>query len=172
VGRGFDFEGVSKESEALLLWMARNCLNVCGYRLNTVALAQKLGMTLKVGGHIFESILDPDRRLEDGLTLWESHSEWYGLPADGKREKSKALETQFCVYRRDLRNGLAAELIRLLMGDWYEADRIDIWGFETWGSCCTCADCVGLGNGSDQNLFFFRSAPVAGYRAGPRTTRS
>jgi hypothetical protein len=159
--RGFDFEGVSKESAELLLWMARNRLNMCGYRVNTAALAQKLGMKLRVGGHIFESLLDPDRRLQDGSTLWEAHQNWYGLPADGRRVKNRALSTQFCVCQEGLREFLAGELVALLKGKWSNADFVDIWGFDTWGSTCNCADCIKLGNSSDQTLFFLSALRTA-----------
>jgi hypothetical protein len=154
LGRGFDFEGVSKESAELLLWMARNRLNVSGYRWATGPLGEKLGMSPKIGGHIFEAILNPDRMLPSGQTLWEEHPEWYGLPADGARRKEQALRTQFCVARADLLEFLGAELLACLAGDWKDAERIDVWGFDTWGSTCACAGCRALGNSTDQILHF------------------
>lgn len=157
IGRGFDFEGVSKESAQFLIWMARNRLNVCGYRPATFALANKLGMQFKNGGHVFEDILNPDRVMPSGKTLWQEHEEWFGLPQSGVREKSRALQTQFCVSRPDLRLFLAEELLSKLMGEFSTVDRLDVWGFDTWGGICTCPECRALGNGTDQILFLASS---------------
>lgn len=154
LGRGFDFEGVSEESADLLIWMARNRLNLSGYRPATGPLGEKLGMSPKIGGHIFESMLNPDRVLPSGKTLWEEHPAWYGLPQDGVRKKEKALQTQFCVSQPELFEFLGVELVRLLTGEWKQAERVDLWGFDTWGSYCICPDCRVLGNGSDQTLRF------------------
>jgi hypothetical protein len=154
LGRGFDFEYASMDSAELLLWMAHNRLNVCGLRPSSVALARKLGMHPKIGGHIFEAILDPERPMPSGKTLWEEHPQWYGLPANGLRWKEAALATQFCVSQPELIDYLGAELLRRLNGPWYAADIIDLWGFDTWGQTCACADCRALGNGADQMLFF------------------
>ncbi|HEY3342932.1 MAG TPA: hypothetical protein VGK81_12975 [Anaerolineae bacterium] len=154
LGRGFDFEYLSMDSAELWLWMARNRLNVCGLRPTSVALARKLGMSPKIGGHIFEAILDPERPMPSGKTLWDEHREWYGLPVNGKRRIETALATQFCVSQPGLIEYLGAELLRRLNGPWHEADRIDLWGFDTWGNTCACADCRALGNGADQILFF------------------
>jgi hypothetical protein len=150
VGRGFDFEGISKESTELLLWMARNRLNVSGYRPATGPLGAKLGMRPKNGGHIFEEILDPDRVLPTGRTHWEEHAHWYGLPANGIRHKERALKTQFCVAQTELLDYLGEELLHRVNGVWIEADRIDIWGFDTWGTTCSCPDCQGIGNNAVQ----------------------
>ena len=97
LGRGIDFSGISKESAELTLRMVRNRLDAGGYRPNTGALARKLGLSMVAGGHIFETILNPDRVLPSGKTLWEAHEPWYGLPADGTRAKSRALRTEFCM---------------------------------------------------------------------------
>jgi len=157
MGRGFDLEGVSKESAFLFLWMARNRLNISGYRPATGPLCEKLGMSAKIGGHIFEAILDPNRALPSGKTLWEVHPAWYGLPADGVRKKEEALRTQFCVSQPDLMEFLGEELLRYVMGEWKQADRVDIWGFDTWGSTCRCPGCLALGNSTDQALHFMSS---------------
>ncbi|GIK41566.1 MAG: hypothetical protein BroJett011_53990 [Chloroflexota bacterium] len=152
--RGFDFAFASMESAELLLWMARNRLNVYGWRPATGPLGRKLGMTPRVGGHIFETMLDPDRRLMSGETLWEAHQPWYGLPAHGERRKESALRTQFCVSQEDLIEFLGEEILQKLMEEWREADIIDIWGFDTWGSTCACPGCQSLGNATDQTLYF------------------
>ncbi|MCL5996725.1 MAG: DUF4838 domain-containing protein [Chloroflexi bacterium] len=154
LGRGFDFEYPSMESAELLLWMARNRLNVCGLRPASVAMARKLDMHPKIGGHIFEAMLAPERPMPSGRTLWEDHPEWYGLPATGTRSKETALATQFCVSQPDLIAFLGAEFLHLLSGRWHDADRIDVWGFDTWGNTCACPHCTALGNSADQVLFF------------------
>jgi len=151
--RGVDFSPKSKESAELLLWMARNQQNLAGHRPTTGALGRKLGMLYKNGGHLFEPILDTDRVLESGRTVWEEHLEWYGLPAEGERTKEEALRTQFCVSQPDLLDFLAEELVHKVETVWSEADLVAVWGFDTWGSCCTCEQCRSLGNDSDQYVF-------------------
>jgi Domain of unknown function (DUF4838) len=154
LGRGFDFEYASMDSAEFWLWMARNRLNMCGLRPASNALTHKLGMSPKVGGHLFEAILDPDRPMSCGRTLWEEHPEWYGLPNGGTRDKKSALTTQFCVSRTDLIAFLAEELLQRLMGPWHDAARIELWGFDTWGNTCACPDCRALGNSADQLEYF------------------
>lgn len=153
LGRGMDLEYASEESAELLLWMTRNRLNVSSLRPVTAPLAHKLGMRLKIGGHFLETILHPERVLSSGQTLWEEHPEWYGLPADGIRQKEKALRTQFCVSQPELIRFLGESVLELVTGEWKAADRVDIWGFDTWGSPCTCKGCQQIGNGTDQILF-------------------
>lgn len=151
--RGFDSAYASQDSVHLLIWMARNRLNLSSHREATAALGRKLGMLYKNGGHIFEPILDPDRVTPSGRTLWEEHREWYGLPATGERVKEQALRTQFCVSQPDLLDYLAEELLAKIRGPWRAADLIAVWGFDTWGSSCTCPKCRTLGNDTDQMLF-------------------
>jgi len=154
LGRGFIFEGISKESAGLCLWMARNRMNVSGYRPSSGALCEKLGMSPAIGGHIFEPILQPDRMLPSGKTIWEEHPDWYGLPANGDKNKEAAQRTQFCASRNDLMDFLGTELLEYLNGPWKHTDRVDVWGFDTWGATCHCPDCLKLGNSSDQTLHF------------------
>lgn len=154
LGRGFDFEGLLKDSTKLWLWMSRNGLNLAAYRPYTAAFQKKLGMSFKMGGHIFERILDPDRRLESGRTLWEEHNDWYGYEPERKREKETALHTQFCMSNPELLKFLGEELLRNINEEWYEADRIDVWTFDTWGRTCQCEGCKKLGNSTDQTLHF------------------
>lgn len=153
LGRGFYFEGPLKESEDLWLWMARNRLNIATYRRATGPLLNKLGIVMQVGGHIFENILNPDRMSVSGKSLWEEHEDWYGLPASGVRKKAEALWTQFCVSNHGLLEFLAEEFLGYITGEWKEAERVDIWNFDTWGSSCTCSKCKKLGNSTDQNLY-------------------
>ncbi|MCD6323365.1 MAG: hypothetical protein J7L77_10130, partial [Clostridiales bacterium] len=154
-GMGFDFgQGYSKESIRLWKWMSRNRLNIAGYRENTAALCNKLGMQYKNGGHIFEKCLDPDRILTSGKTIWEEHKNWYGQGPNGYYSKDAALSLQFCVSNDKLIDFLGNYLLQYLTGEWKYADRIDIWGFDTWGQTCNCKNCQALGNSTDQNLHF------------------
>lgn len=149
LGRGFDFEGPLKDSPRLWLWMARNRLNLATYRPYTYKYQKKLGMLFKNGGHIFEPVLNPDNYTADGRTFWEAHRDWYG--AD---EKKNALNTQFCTSNEELLTFLSEEVLRRANNEWYDADRIDVWGFDTWGKCCQCEACKARGNGSDTMLHF------------------
>ena len=153
LGRGFTIEGRMKESSGLLLWMARNRLNMGGQRQNTMPLMCKLGIAKRNGGHIFETLLDPDRPEPSGKTLWDAHPEWYGTPASGEKRKKTALQMQFCVSDPALMAFLSEELLARIMGEWHGADEIDVWGLDTWGSVCSCPSCRALGNGTDQNLY-------------------
>ena len=154
-GRGLDIFAPLKDSENFLLWMARNRLNIAGDHDLTAALGDKLGMTFRIGGHMFEPFLAPDKPLADGRTIWESHPEWYGLPENGVREKSQALRNQFCVSCPDLTDYLADILIGKLRGEWHHVDRVDIWGFDCgFGTTCQCEKCKSLGNDTDQAIHF------------------
>lgn len=148
-GRGFDFEGPLKESKKLYLWMARNRLNLSSYRVNTYKFQKKLGMIFKNGGHIFEAMLNPANKTEHGINFWEAHRDWYG--ADSEKN---AFDTQFCTSNQEALEYLSQKLVDRLNGEWYFADRIDVWGFDTWGKTCECEKCKALGNGSDKWLHF------------------
>lgn len=153
-GRGFDLEYDSMDSAGLLLWAARNGFNVWAGRQGTFALACKLGMSVKAGGHIFERLLAPDAVLPGGRTIWEAHPEWFGLPEGGARNRESAQRTQFCVSQPELIAFLGEALIERLNAGWSLADRLDLWGFDTWGSTCQCPGCRGLGNPGDALLAF------------------
>ncbi len=153
-GRGFELEGLTPEDEQVWLWMARNRLNVVRRNATAERLQRKLGMCFKEGGHIFEPLLHPNHVLADGRTVWESHREWYGTPAQGVITPENALSTQFCVSNEELVAYLTNTLIQRLQGEWSYADRVDIWGFDTWGNTCQCERCRALGNSSDQFLYF------------------
>ncbi len=152
LGRGFSIEGQLKESADLMVWMARNRLNIYAHRPNTRALMRKLGIDMRDGGHIFEEILNPDRLTPSGQTLWQAHPAWYGTPAQGGKCRERALQTQFCVSQPDLMEFLCEDLLSHIMNQWHGADLIDVWGFDTWGSVCCCEKCRALGNGTDQTL--------------------
>ncbi len=154
-GRGFDFgQWYSKDSIKFWVWMSKNRMNVAGYRVYTAPLCDKLGMQFKIGGHIFEKCLDPDKMTPSGKTLWEEHKDWFGQAADGTRKKELAQKIQFCTSNEDLTSYLADEVLRYLNTKWKHADRVDIWGFDTWGYTCNCDKCNALGNDTDKNLHF------------------
>ena len=74
LGRGFDFEGLLKDSTKLWKWMARNGMNLSCYRAYTASFQKKLGMQFKMGGHVFNDIVAPDVVLPSGKTIWEEQS--------------------------------------------------------------------------------------------------
>lgn len=150
--RGFEFEGKAKDTTEFWYWMARNRLNMATYRPYNGDLQRKLGFWFKAGGHIFEDILEPDRRLPSGNTIWEEHPEWYGTPESGELTKDMAQGIQFCVSNDELLEFLAKEFLVKVRTDWKDADLIDVWGFDTWGKNCQCEACKKLGNGTDHIL--------------------
>lgn len=152
VGRGISLDGQLNESEEIALFLARNRANVYFSRPNTYRLMNKLGFILNDGGHIFEAILNPNRPMPSGNTLYDDHPEWYGTPAVGEKSRERALATQFCVSCPDLLDFLGEELLRRTMDEWHEAEEINVWGFDRWGSVCTCPKCRSLGNSTDQHL--------------------
>ena len=150
--RGYSFDGELKESEKLWLWMARKKLNTVQRRPHRAKLQKKLGFNFVLGGHPFEQILDPDKVLPSGKTIWEEHANWFGLPKNGIRQKESAQSVGFCVSNEELLAYLAEQLLVKVQNEWYEADAIAIWGFDTWGGICTCERCQQLGNGADHTL--------------------
>lgn len=157
MGRGISLDGQLNESEEIALFMARNRMNVYFNRPNTCHLMKKLGFILRDGGHIFEEILAPDRPTADGRDLYEAHPEWYGTPERGEKSRARALSTQFCVSCPDLLSFLGEELVRHAMSEWRMAEEINVWGFDRWGSVCTCPRCRALGNATDQLLYMTAS---------------
>jgi hypothetical protein len=151
--RGFWLTGELKESEEMWLWMARNRLNGAGYRPNSYKIQKKLCLELRNGGHVFETLLAPDKMMPDGKTIWEGHREWYGKRRDGSLTKDNCQSTQFCISNRGLIDYLAKELIHILATIWRHVDNYCIWEFDTWGSRCCCEKCRGIGNNSDQLLY-------------------
>lgn len=122
-GRGLDIFAPLKDSEVFLYWMARNRMNMTADHVYTAALGDKLGMTFRVGGHMFRPLLLPDKPLSNGKTIWEAHPEWYGLPESGVREKARVLKNQFCVSRPDLVDYLSDIIIKRLKKEWNHVDR-------------------------------------------------
>lgn len=153
--RSFDMsEGYVYTSSAFLMWMIRNRMSVAIAKEPTRALARKLGFISKYGGHIFEQMLAPDKPWDNGTDLYASHPEWYGLPENGKRVREKAMSVQLCVAHDDMFQYLGKELVAKLRQEWKDFDRIDIWGFDTWGSACACEACKKIGNNTDRAAYF------------------
>lgn len=142
----------SDDSVELLKWFSRNRINVVFRKPATGKFADKLGMLSRTGGHLLMKVLDPDALMADGRTVWEAHPEWYGLPADGKRVRERALKTQLCLSNREMVNWLSAEICRILQSSMKDIDILDLWGLDGGGRTCSCKGCRGQGNGSDQNL--------------------
>ena len=152
-GRGFHFEGLLKESESFLIWMARNRLNLHACHTHTKKLQEKLGFTFKTGGHIFTKLLDPNNITEDGRTYLDAHKDWYGKRKE-EITAENAINVQFCVTNTELLDALSELVISKLKGDWKNEDILELAGFDTWGASCECEECKKLGNGADRTLHF------------------
>lgn len=151
LSRGFEFEGPLKESEELYIWMARNRLNLSGYRFNTAKLQKKLGLVFTVCGHFFHEVLDPKKRMPSGNTLLEDHPDWYGVSGK-KLDYDNALSVQICTSNTGVLDYMADEVINYINGTWYDVDRIGLYGIDTWGGLCHCEACQKIGNGTDHAL--------------------
>lgn len=143
----------SDDSVQLLLWQARNRINVVFRKAASGKFADKLGMLSRRGGHLLQKLMKADQLLPDGQTLFAAHPEWYGLPEEGGRKLETATRTQLCMSQEGLLQYLSEKILQLLQGEMAEIDMIDLWGFDTWGRNCHCEGCKGLGNGADQNLY-------------------
>lgn len=152
-GRGFHFEQLLKESTTFLVWMARNRMNLHNCHAHSKPLQDKLGFVYKTGGHIFEKILDPMNITEDGRYYIDAHKDWYGK-RDGEITAENAINAQFCVSNTELMDVLADTVIDRIKNEWKNEHVFELAGFDTWGSCCQCPECLKLGNGSDVTLHF------------------
>lgn len=152
-GRGFHFEGVLKESEPFILWMARNRLNMHRCHPHCKKMQQKLGFKLHIGGHIFEDILHPLNIAEQGGYFIDVHKDWYGKRAEAITAEN-ARSVQFCVSNEELLDYLAEAVIEKANTEWQDEEYFDLSGFDTWGGSCQCEGCQKLGNGSDRTLYF------------------
>ena len=152
--RAFYFEFSSQSSIDFLMWMARNRMNVYGSFPELRPLAQKLGMYILSGGHVVTRLMKPDRMLETGKNLLESHPEWYGTRKDGQKiTATNAIQTQFCCSNPELMDFLADQLILKLNHEWLGTDILEVSGFDTWGNTCDCPECRKLTD-SDKYLRF------------------
>lgn len=151
--RGMDAFRTSNDSENHLKWLSRNRCNVCFRKAATGKLADKLGMFSRQGGHLLQTMLQPNNLLPNGKSLWETHPEWYGLPSDGKRRKETAIHCQLCLAQESLFDYLGEKILHILDAEFADVDILDLWSFDTWGATCSCPFCVELGNGVDQTLY-------------------
>ncbi|MDR3676246.1 MAG: DUF4838 domain-containing protein [Acidobacteriota bacterium] len=151
--RGFHAEGMSKESAEMFQWMARNRLNMWAFRCTSHALMRKLGLVFLSGGHILEDILNADKPMPSGKTLFEEHTEWFA-EVNGKRERKNAGRYQFCVSNDAAVAYVAASIIEHFQTDWKPTDFQNVWMFDTWADWCQCSRCQGLGNDADRYLHF------------------
>jgi hypothetical protein len=155
------FLGPSKESAELLVWMARQGMNCFHNRSLTAKLGQKLGMMVRMGGHLLQKILHPDRVLPSGKTVWEEHPEWFGLLPENAT-KVDVLMSRCCMSQTSLYDFITDEIIEKMRHDWAEADILDVWGLDnSTAKACECEKCKNLGNTSDQTLHFLSSLRTA-----------
>ena len=152
-GRGYHFEGLLKESFKIAAWMARNRMSLSAPYEYSVPLLRKLGMTLKIGGHILGGIIDPKKYTEDGRLYLDAHRDFYGK-RDEEITAENALSVQFCVSSEELLDFLSDAIIKKCQNEWRHADVLELAGFDTWGKSCACESCRKIGNGSDTTLHF------------------
>ena len=162
--RGFHAEPKSLESADLFRWMARNRLNMTAWFPQTGALMRKLGFKFISGGHVLETILDPDLPLANGRTLFEEHPDWFA-EVNGKRERSQAYRYQCCVTNSGAIRHITSAIVEHFRQDWSETDWQNIWMFDTWSGWCQCRKCQDLGNDSDRYLYFLSKVRAAVDRA-------
>ena len=149
--RGFHAAAESMESVQVFQWMARNRLNMWSYCPRSYALMKKLGFVLLTGGHILEQILDPDKPMPSGKTLFEEHPDWFA-EVNGKRERKNAYSYQFCVSNEAAAAHVARSVVEHLATDWRWTDYQNVWLFDTWAGWCQCPRCRALGNDADRYL--------------------
>lgn len=152
-GRGFHFEQLMKEGERFILWMARNRLNLHNCHAHSKPLQDKLGFVYKIGGHIFEKILNPMNITEDGRYYIDAHKDWYGKRKE-EITADNAINAQFCASNNELLDVLADIVIDKIKNEWKNENVFELAGFDTWGKSCQCPDCLKLGNGTDVTLHF------------------
>jgi hypothetical protein len=158
--RGFHAEGMSEESAEMFQWMARNRLNMWAYRCGSHALMRKLGLVFLSGGHILEDILNADKPMPSGKTLFDEHPEWFA-EVNGKRERKNAGRYQFCVSNDVAVAYVAASIIEHFQTDWKPTDFQNVWMFDSWAGWCQCSQCERLGKDADRYLHFLAKVRLA-----------
>ena len=162
--RGFHAEGQSKESALLFQWMARNKMNMWAYKGDSYPLMRKLGLQFSSGGHILEDVLNPDKPMPNGQTLFQAHTDWFA-EVDGKRERKNAGRYQFCVSNDAAVAYVCQDIIMHFKTDWSTTDYQNVWMFDTWADWCQCANCQQLGNNADRYMHFMAKVREAVNRA-------
>jgi hypothetical protein len=158
--RGFHVAFAGMESPDLFSWMARHGLNAWQYHPRSAPLMRKLGFRFISGGHVLETILDPDLPQPDGRTLFEAHPDWFA-EVNGKRERAQAHRYQCCVANEAAVAHVTRHIVEHFRTDWRETDWQNIWMFDTWAGWCQCAGCRALGNDADRYLHFLSQVRTA-----------
>ena len=120
-------------TEAFLLWMARNKLNLWSAEQPEKAFCRKLGIRFTTGGHsIFARYADPKRHFAD-------HPKWYGLQNGERSDRiDGVVGDNICFANTEVRRHIASSLVEdLIAGDWKWVDLINVWALDN-GRYCTC----------------------------------
>jgi len=161
--RGF-CGGGGKTPEKPLRWMARNRMNFSEIGTLRPAFAKKLGIRLVGGGHVFESIFDPDRKIKGGK-LYDVHPEWFAM-RHGKRVRSPG---HACMSTPAAVEFLLDQAIDEIIRDSQKLDIYRFWPPDVWTSWCECPRCRRKGNDADRYLKLvhkLRGRLDAAHRAG------
>ena len=147
--RGFQCDHDYKGSRRLFRWMARNRLNFFRRHRDLWPMQKKLGLRLFSGGHLVETLLDPDRRMANGKTLFAAHPHWFSL-CGGKRQP---LAGRLCVSNQAAVRFVMEGLMEDLRKTAGEVDCYTLWPPDVWDDICQCPGCVRIGNGADRTLY-------------------
>jgi hypothetical protein len=149
--RGFHVAFAGMESTDVFHWMARNRLDTWSHHPASQPLLHKLGFTTLSGGHVLETIFDPDAPQPGGGTLFETHPEWFAQ-VKGERTRAQAHRYQPCFSNPGALDHLARHVVGHCAHDWRETDYQNLWLFDTWAGWCECDACQALGNDADRYL--------------------
>jgi len=149
--RGFHVAYAGMESTDLFLWMARNRLDTWRHHPASQPLQRKLGFTFLSGGHVLETIFDPDAPQPGGGTLFENHPEWFAQ-VKGERPRAQAHRYQPCFSNPAALAHLVTHVVDHCARDWRATDYQNLWLFDTWAGWCECEHCQALGNDADRYL--------------------
>jgi hypothetical protein len=146
--RGLLAEGA--RDARLATWGARNAFNLLEARPEDSAFLKKLGYQVFAGGHVMETVFDPDRAGPGGKPIFEERPEWFAL-RDGKRLRRKGYvclaDPKAMAYMLD---GLLADVRAKAQA--MPLDSYKFWGADTWGAWCECKHCLAMGNSTDRYL--------------------
>ncbi len=146
--RGYYGENTCNTPEKPLAWMARNRMNFGGPGLERPEFAKKLGLLLVGGGHVFEKIFDPDRKIKGEKKLYDTRPEWFAF-RNGKRERARG---HVCISNPDAMNFLLDNAVSIIVSEAKNIDAYRFWPPDVWHSWCECKDCTRNGNDADRYL--------------------
>ena len=159
ITRGFH-GGEDRGSEAFLLWMARNKLNLWFAAQSNKPFCRKLCLKFLTGGHsIYHRYAPPEKYFAD-------HPEWYCLK-DGERrgEIERGFGYNVCFSNAEVRRQLAENMVEdLISGENRWTDIMQVWPLDN-GVWCECEGCRRLGNPTDQILLLAHDCRQAILRA-------